>query len=142
MGKKKCHATTDLIRLKDDFLVKRIYITKDVSGREPEWYWGNGYGFHDAKILSVERIEYNYDFKEKNPTRNCLAIRLDLVYEETVSFYNYKILKECDLIGNWWLCDTLSFEKNKYILTVTLEDKADSRKEHTFMVSFDRAAHK
>lgn len=100
---------------------------------------GNGYGFHDAKIIAVENTEYDYDHRQKNPIRNSLSLVLDLVGIEKVQLYNYKIIKDCDLVGHWWMCDTLSFENNKYILTVTVEDAKDSRKEDTFIVKFDNA---
>lgn len=68
---------------------------------------------------------------------NCFKIIIELVDKQCIKFYNYKILNDCTLNGKWWLCDTLSFENNKYILKVTVCDSFG--KEECFTIRFSDA---
>ena len=36
--------------------MSRIYITENLTGKTPEWYWDKKGGFHDAKIISSKEI--------------------------------------------------------------------------------------
>ena len=37
---------------KKDLKMSRIYITENLTGKNPAWYWDKTGGFHDAKIIS------------------------------------------------------------------------------------------
>ncbi len=80
-----------------------------VEGME---YWERG--LHDAEILAAEPLE------------DGLMLRLDTrlaMFDTTVRairFRHCKVLTDRDIIGCWWLGDTLTREKGKYVLTVDL----------------------
>ena len=90
-----------------------------------EWYWSKG--LHDAKIISVETVDLQYDYTQRKPLRNYLQINLDAsgaLFDYKVKFirlYNFKVTKgDCNLTGLWWLHDELCEKNGKYILKICL----------------------
>ena len=87
----------------------------------PQWYWH--LGLHDAKILKVNEIEYDFDYTAPNPKINCLEIFLDsqsALFDKEVSvirFYNYKLHGK--ILGKWWMRDSLEKDGDKYVLKLT-----------------------
>lgn len=115
----------------------------------PSWYWTS---LHDAKILSVSKIDIPIDWKKykkgHNPIWNCLAIALDLseAYESDITeilIYGYKINRaDFDLAENrdnlWWFGDTLSQQQDgKFNLKIHFVDIKNN--EYTLDISFIRA---
>lgn len=122
----------------------RSFSGGELSGKSPEWYWYNG--LHDALILKTEELELDYDFRQRNPVRNCLKLYLDssqCTYDtsvQSISLYNYKIIRapiERKIDGCWWFGDRLEFKNGKYLLTICLLDSALS--EHLFVIRFESA---
>ena len=118
----------------------------------PEWYWING--LHDAGIISVETVEFPFDYNkfvgEKSKyDRNLLVLKINAkgaLYDNTmeeIHLYNYKILTPGISLENrktiWWLADRLSEQDNHYILEIDLHDFNSYPKDFTFKVKFDRA---
>ena len=115
----------------------KIYITENFSGKNPAWYWDKTGSFHDAKIISSKEINLDYDCTDPNPVRNYHEVELHLVKNQYIRFYNSKVLQGSFEVGNWWLCDTLREENNKFILDITVCDSKE--KEKKVSVKFDYA---
>ena len=120
---------------KKDLKMSRIYITENLTGKTPEWYWDKTGGFHDAKIISSKEITLDYNYAEPNTVRNYYEVELHLVKNQYIRFYNSKVLQGSFEVGNWWLCDTLREENNKFILDITVCDSKG--KEKKVSVKFD-----
>lgn len=71
------------------------YVTQNISGKNPDWYWQKTGGLHDAKILLAEQ-DYNV---KSDSLKNCYKIIIKLVDKQCIKFYNYKILNDCSLNG-------------------------------------------
>lgn len=109
----------------------------------PEWYWKHG--LHDAEILSVEELDLPFDWKVKNPPRNCFVMHLNssgALYEctvKTISLYNYKIkTPEIDLNALdklWWLRDEITESGGVHTLKIIFEDS--SGHEYRFVIAFE-----
>ena len=110
----------------------RHFHSGDYSGRNPDWYWK--LGLHDAEILRSEQLEYPYDWKERNPVRNCLSIYLKAsgaLFDtgvKAIHLQNYKILRDDSHLGGYedgkldgcyWMQDILTYENDAYILEIT-----------------------
>ena len=89
----------------------------------PDWYWSKG--LHDAKILSYQIIELDYDYKQKNPYRNYLEIKLNPTHAlmdnkvASIKFYNFKCNNLQGLNDAWWMEDELIYNDKKYLLSLT-----------------------
>ena len=118
----------------------------------PEWYWING--LHDAGIVGVESLEFQFDYNkfvgEKSKyNRNLLVLKINAkgaLYDnsvEEIRLYNYKILTpDISLEGRktiWWLADRLSENENHYILEIDLQDFNAHPEDFTFKIKFERA---
>lgn len=129
----------------------RVY-TPHSPDNPPEWYWVNG--LHDAGIVSVEKIEFPFDYNkfvgEKSKyNRNLLVLKINAkgaLFDnsvEEIRIYNYKILTPDISIENrktiWWLTDRLSEEDNHYVLEIDLQDFDSYPEDFTFKIKFDRA---
>ncbi len=117
--------------------MSRIYTTENLSGKNPSWYWDKSGGFHDAKIITVKEINPDYDYADPNPVRNYYEIELTLVNTRLIKFYNSKMIQGEFVAGNWWLCDTLREENNKFILDITVCDSKGN--ENIVSIKFDYA---
>lgn len=117
--------------------MSRIYITENLSGKNPLWYWDKSGGFHDAKITAVNIINLDYDYTDPKPVRNYYEIELTLVNTRLIKFYNSNIIQGEFVLGNWWLCDTLREENNKFILDITVCDSKGN--ENIVSIKFDYA---
>lgn len=113
--------------------MQKEYITQNISGENPDWYWQKSGGLHDAKIILSEQ---DSDI-ESTSQYNCFKIFIELVDKQCIKFYNYKILNDCNLNGKWWLCDTLDFKNGKYIINITVCDSYG--KEELFTIRFTDA---
>ena len=40
-----------------------------------DWYWEKG--LHDAEVLDIKKINFEYDYTQRKPRRNMLEIILD-----------------------------------------------------------------
>lgn len=110
----------------------------------PSWYWSAG--LHDAKITHIGELTLPYDYKQKNPVRNCLILYINsrgAMFDTKVKeihLYNYKILSlAAEIEGSWWLSDSLSEENGKYVLTLFLQNPKTFPEEFTFTVRFEKA---
>lgn len=89
----------------------------------PDWYWSKG--LHDAQIISYQTIELDYDYKQKNPYRNCLEIKLNPTHAlmdnkvSSIKFYNFKCNNLQGLKDSWWMEDELTYNNKKYLLLLT-----------------------
>lgn len=117
--------------------MSRIYTTENLSGKNPSWYWDKSSVFHDAKITAVNKINLNNDYTNPKPVRNCCEIELTLVNTHLLKFYNSNIIQGEFIEGNWWLCDTLREENNKFILDITVCDNKGN--ENIISIRFDYA---
>lgn len=93
--------------------------------QKQEWYWNKG--LHDAEIIEISEVNLQYDYKQKNPIRNFLEIKINsknALFDTTITsirLNNYKILKEfSNLKGCWWFKDELSEENGKFKLKIYL----------------------
>ena len=92
----------------------------------PEWYWSRG--LHDAKIVSVEVKESDW-----NPKDNYLIFRINghgAMFEQDIKeirFYEFRFSKiEFDinsLNGAWWLHDEITEKSGEYHLLLEFDDK-------------------
>jgi len=104
--------------------------------KNPQWYWH--LGLHDAWILKINEIEFDYSVS--SPKRNCLEIFLDsrgATFDTKVNvirFYNYKL--HVKIRGNRWVDDTLKKDGGKYVLQLTT---AKAREEIVSTITFDFA---
>lgn len=114
------------------------------DGNLPDWYWC--LGLHDAVILSAEQLEFPYDYRQKDPIRNCFVIRLDprqAMFDRVkeIRLYNYKILTpEIDLAQidkPWWIKDALTQTDGGYHLAITVESANGDRVD--FKIRFRQA---
>ena len=118
----------------------------------PDWYWKGG--LHDAGILSVELIDFPFDYQKYvedkyKYDRSLMVLKIDAkgaLYDkrvEEIRFYNYEILTPDVSLKNrkslWWLDDRLFEQNNRYILEIDLEDCSSRPKRLTFTVKFERA---
>jgi hypothetical protein len=110
----------------------------------PSWYWSAG--LHDAIITHIGELTLPYDYKQKNPVRNCLVLHINsrsAMFDTKVKeihLYNYKILSlAADIPGSWWLSDSLSEENGKYVLTVSLQNPKTFPEEFTLTIRFEKA---
>ncbi len=122
--------------------MRKKYITDDIVSTTPAWYWS--LGLHDAKITRVSFFELPFDYKKKDSKRNCFELLLDAsgaIYDTQITsirLYNYKISSgNADIQGQWWMCDSLSFDSGKHILYLTTTDSKDNHYE--IVVRFDDA---
>ena len=121
--------------------MRKTYMTENHLNETPEWYWQ--YGLHDAKILQANELELLYDYKLRNPRRNCFELMLDssqVLYDKKIQcirLYNYKKINGAiDIAGQWWMCDSITYGNGRYILAITTNDcKNDS----TATIQFDDA---
>lgn len=126
----------------------RRFSSGDESGRNPPWYWKNG--LHDAEITRIEKLEFDYDYRVKNPVRNALVLHLDAsgaMFDRSVKsieLCNYKILLDESPIGGYpdsgiggcyWMQDRLKWENGMYILELILLGEDDFR----FAIQFQDA---
>lgn len=107
----------------------------------PEWYWTKG--LHDATIVSIEYDELMYDYSEKHPDRNYLSVIIDshnALFETDIKelrFYNVKFSDEMTrYAGYWWVGDNLSWDGNRFCLSIEVMSTNDSG---SFTIFFDRA---
>ncbi|MBQ9746876.1 MAG: hypothetical protein IJW21_08655 [Clostridia bacterium] len=111
----------------------------------PSPYWPQG--LHDAVIIRLEELMLPYDYKQKNPMRNCLVLHLNsrmAMFDTKVKeihLYNYKIISENTppSSGSWWLSDSLAEENGKYVLTIRLQNPETFPEEFAFTVRFEKA---
>lgn len=99
--------------------------------------------------MSVDQLELPYDYKMKNPVRNCLVLHINskgAMYDTKVKeirLYNYKILSSVKIVGEnlrwWWLSDRLEMEDDKYVLKISLQNPEDFPEEFDFSVKFEKA---
>ena len=92
----------------------------------PEWYWTRG--LHDAKIVSVEVKESDW-----NPKDNCLIIKINghgAMFEQDIieiCFFKFRFNKEnfdINLLnGAWWLHDEITEKSGEYHLLLEFDDK-------------------
>ncbi len=91
----------------------------------PNWYWEKG--LHDAKIISCQIENFNYDYSKPNPVRNCITIELDsgmAMFDTTlkaIKFFNAKFIQG-DIQGeNWfWNYDIIKENSKGYELEINL----------------------
>ena len=119
----------------------RNYASGSLSGKAPEWYWRRG--LHDAQILTADALELDYDYRQRNPVRNCFRLQLDAAGAlfdrevRTISFYNYRILRPAPLEGAFWMGDFLRRDGQRYVLDITVTDL--DQEEFTFSIRFESA---
>lgn len=134
--------------LKGKQMKKKDLSVSDEKPRLPEWYWNRG--LHDAKIVRIEKLELPYDFKLRNPTRNCFVFHLDskqALFDTSVQeirLFNYKILaadiSAPDIEGTYWITDKLTEEDGKYFLQVELLNCGkNSTNNFLFKIRFESA---
>lgn len=126
----------------------RKFASGDFSGQNPSWYWKAG--LHDAEIVRVEKLAFDYDYRQKNPLRNSLILHLDAsqaMFDRAITaieLQNYKILLDesspggysgSGIEGCYWMQDVLKWESGRYILELTLLGEDDFR----FTVQFQNA---
>ncbi len=124
-------------------------MNEEIVSALPEWYWQKG--LHDAKIVDIEEQELAYDYKQRDPVRNCIVLHLDsrmALFDSSVKeikLYNYKLCSPeaavQDLCGTWWLKDNLSITDTGYSLAITLKriGKRASREELVVEIQFKYA---
>lgn len=108
---------------------------------KPNWYWTRG--LFDAEVLDVHVVEVSYDYKQRNPIRNFLSIKLnsrqamnDTSIRE-IRLFNAKILSDSfECVGYWWVRDRLEKEGNKFLISIELRNSRCSR---TIVIRFDDA---
>ena len=115
----------------------KSYKAENLSGKNPLWYWDKTGEFHDAKIISVNEINLNYDYSDPKPVRNYYEIEIKLVNTQRIRFYNSKIIRGNFKVSSWWLCDTLKEENDKFILYITVCDNKNI--ESVITIKFDYA---
>lgn len=78
--------------------------------------------FHDADTIYLEELEFNYDYKNKNPIRNCLNLYLRYMgtNADIVSFYNYSIHKGGlpPVFGLWSYYEFSQLSNDKQLLSI------------------------
>ncbi len=126
----------------------RRFSSGDRSGQDPEWYWKAG--LHDAKVIRVDQLVHDHDYRLAVPHRNSLVIHLNAsgaLFDTKVTaivLKNYKILRDdsalggypdCGIAGCYWMQDVLSWENGKFKLEIILLGEDDFR----FDVQFDEA---
>lgn len=124
-------------------------MNEEIVSALPEWYWQKG--LHDAKIVDIEEQELAYDYKQRDPVRNCIVLHLDsrmALFDRSVKeikLYNYKLCSPeaavRDFCGTWWLKDNLSITDTGYSLAITLKriGKRASREELVVEIQFKYA---
>ncbi len=124
-------------------------MNEEIVSALPEWYWQKG--LHDAKIVDIEEQELAYDYKQRDPVRNCIVLHLDsrmALFDSSVKeikLYNYKLCSPeaavQDFCGTWWLKDNLSITDTGYSLAITLKriGKRASREELVVEIQFKYA---
>jgi len=124
-------------------------MNEEIVSALPEWYWQKG--LHEAKIVDIEEQELAYDYKQRDPVRNCIVLHLDsrmALFDSSVKeikLYNYKLCSPeaavQDLCGTWWLKDNLSITDTGYSLAITLKriGKRASREELVVEIQFKYA---
>ena len=126
----------------------RRFSSGNLSGKNPDWYWKAG--LHDAQILRTEKMEFEYDYRLRNPIRNSLILHLDAsqaMFDSRITaieLKNYKILldespngghPDTGIGGCYWMQDVLTWENGQYILDLILLGEDDFR----FRVRFEDA---
>jgi hypothetical protein len=106
---------------------------------DKDWYWEKG--LHDAKIVDVRNINFEYDYTQRDPLRNMLEIILDTrmaLFDnsiELIRFYNYKIIEgDENIIHSWWIKDEFWVAKGKNNLKIYLHSK---KKTSELLISFE-----
>ena len=91
----------------------------------PSWYWENG--LHDAQITDIQFEEFDFDYSQHNPIRNCITIKLDAqmaMFDTTlkeIKLMNAKFIHGDAQCVNWFWKDDIIKETNKgYELEITL----------------------
>jgi len=124
-------------------------MNEEIVSALPEWYWQKG--LHEAKIVDIEEQELAYDYKQRDPVRNCIVLHLDsrmALFDSSVKeikLYNYKLCSPeaavQDLCGTWWLKDNLSITDTGYSLAITFKriGKRASREELVVEIQFKYA---
>lgn len=104
-----------------------------------DWYWEKG--LHDAEVLDIKKINFEYDYTQRKPRRNMLEIILDTriaLFDNSIKsirFYNYKIIEgDENIIHSWWIKDEFWVEKGKNNLKIYLRSP---KKTCEILISFE-----
>ena len=99
----------------------------------PNWYWKKG--LHDAKITGWQFENFDYDYSQRNPIRNCITVELDsrmALFDttlKTIKFVNAKIIQGDTQCVNWfWKDDIVQKTYKGYEIEITLTPYPSTKK--------------
>ena len=99
----------------------------------PNWYWKKG--LHDAKITDWQLENFEYDYSQRNPIRNCITLKLDsqkAMFDtaiKAIKFINAKLIQGDTQCVNWfWKDDIITKSYKGYEIEITLTSYPNVRK--------------